>query len=91
MYWCVHMCRNDILLLLELKSACDACEFELQSLKHRRDGLPSDKQASISLPGVYVCVGQWSEVCVFPRHILFFAELVPQTPKKVRMCGCMYV
>ena len=25
--------RNDILLLLELKAACDACEFELQSLK----------------------------------------------------------
>lgn len=25
--------RNDILLLLDLKAACDACEFELQSLK----------------------------------------------------------
>ncbi len=46
------VCRNDILLLLELKSACDACEFELQSLKHRRDGLPMAKQASISLPGL---------------------------------------
>ena len=28
-----HLCRNDILLLLDLKAACDACEFELQSLR----------------------------------------------------------
>ncbi len=49
MLWCIL--RNDILLLLDLKSACDAYEFELQSLKHRHDILPLDKQSSISLPG----------------------------------------
>ena len=27
------LCRNDILLLLDLKAACDACDFELQSLR----------------------------------------------------------
>lgn len=42
--------RNDILLLLDLKSACDACEFELQSLKHRYEGLSPTQQSSIVLP-----------------------------------------
>ena len=74
--------RNDILLLLDLKSACDACEFELQSLKHRHDVLPLDKQASIPLPGE-------SETSVVTVILLLLPpsplELVPQTPKKVRV------
>lgn len=42
--------RNDILLLLDLKAACDACDFELQSLKHRYENLPEHQQVKISLP-----------------------------------------
>jgi DNA methyltransferase 1-associated protein 1 len=44
--------RNDILLLLELKAACDACDFELQSLKHRYENLPVHQQAKISVPDI---------------------------------------
>ncbi|XP_011407433.1 PREDICTED: DNA methyltransferase 1-associated protein 1-like [Amphimedon queenslandica] len=36
--------RNDILLLLELKAASDVCDFELQSLKHRDEALPFERQ-----------------------------------------------
>lgn len=43
-------CRNDILLLLDLKSACDVCEFELQSLKHRYEALSPSQQSAIALP-----------------------------------------
>ncbi len=43
--------RNDMLLLLDLKAACDVCEFDLQSLKHRYEGLPPDQQAKVTLPG----------------------------------------
>ena len=46
----IFLSRNDILLLLDLKSACDACEFELQSLKHRYEGLSPTQQSSIVLP-----------------------------------------
>ena len=38
------------MLLLDLKSACDACEFELQSLKHRYEGLSPTQQSAIALP-----------------------------------------
>ena len=30
---CVCCFRNDILLLLDLKAGCDACDFEYQALK----------------------------------------------------------
>ena len=43
--------RNDILLVLDLKAARDACEFELQALKHRYESLPSARQGKIALPG----------------------------------------
>ena len=46
------VCRNDILLLLDLKSACDVCEFELQSLKHRYEGLSPIQQSAIALPDI---------------------------------------
>lgn len=41
--------RNDILLVLDLKAARDACEFELQALKHRYESLPSARQGKIAL------------------------------------------
>lgn len=44
--------RNDILLLLDLKAACDACEFELQSLKHRCENLPVHQQDKIFIPDI---------------------------------------
>ena len=56
----VHLCcRNDILLLLDLKAGCDACDFEYQSLKYETNVLfaPSifpiihpPTQSSIHLP-----------------------------------------
>ena len=45
LFCAVH--RNDILLLLDLKSACDVCEFELQSLKHRYEALSPSQQSAI--------------------------------------------
>jgi DNA methyltransferase 1-associated protein 1 len=44
--------RNDILLLLDLKAGCDACDFEFQSLKHRHEALPPEKQGCVTLPEI---------------------------------------
>ncbi len=58
--------RNDILLLLELKAACDVCEYDLQSLKHRYEGLPPEQQAKISLPGMLLSIlGGVYLLCVY--------------------------
>ena len=68
--------RNDILLLLDLKAACDACEFELQSLKHRHDVLPSDKQTSIILPG------ETMRKCNYAYCVVCLQRNDPSNPKE---------
>lgn len=44
--------RNDILLLLDLKTACEVCEFELQSLRHKCEDLSPTKSTSVRPAGM---------------------------------------
>lgn len=74
--------RNEILLLLDLKSACDACEFELQSLKHRHDVLPSEKQASILLPGIIMLLWRLD----LTTSVCFSFRVGPPNSKESEYC-----
>ncbi|KAL5487368.1 hypothetical protein EMCRGX_G019960 [Ephydatia muelleri] len=66
--------RNDILLLLDLKAACEVCEFDLQSLRHKCEDLSPTKSASVRPPGMLALLASSPDLPV-------------STPKRLSLSG----
>ena len=77
-YYVSH--RNDILLLLDLKAACDACDFELQSLKLAS---PSPFSFISPLTPPPLSRHRYENLPEHQQVKISMPEATPATPKKV--------